>query len=320
MTSPAVRSTPVAADAGTAPTVLKAAVRAGSATDNVRNWWYVGGDAATAAAAVAAGELTGSWPVRVLAVVVIGSRMRAAANLVHEAAHRKLFRRRVLNDVVGTVCAWLVLIDFRAYRRAHRRHHQRLWSADDPDLALYRSTGTEYGSAPRSPTAFVVRHVVLAVVPVQPWVRLARETRAAPLRLAALAGVAGAAVALVAAGAPGPGSGVLLYWVVPWLTSYQTIAYWAELGEHGGLRGLGRAWGTRNWQGGPVSRWLVGSHSDDPFHLLHHCFPSVPHYRLAEVDAVAVAAWPDYAGARRCAGFFLGCAGRRSVLRDMYLG
>jgi fatty acid desaturase len=302
------------------PPIVLSAVRKAGGRSNRQGTMYLAGDWALIAASISVHLLVGGVVVYLIAVVVIGVRMRALGNLLHEAAHGKLFTSARMNAVAGTVlCGWPLLMNFGRYAALHRMHHRYLWRDDrDPDLALYRLTGTETGSAGEvSFAAFLVRHVLLVIVPVMPWRRLIsgwRRTRpvvwiTSPLLLAA---------GLLAV--PTFTVDLLLCWLVPWLTTYQMCSFWAELGEHGGLRPAGHHWGSRNWRGNAVTRWVIGSHSDDLYHLLHHWFPAVPHYRLRSLDRICRQHWPEYAAHARCGGFFRGGRDGVSVLRDIWVG
>jgi fatty acid desaturase len=77
-------------------------------------------------------------PLTVLfALAVIGTRQLGLSLLMHEAAHRTLFKNRTLNDFVGNwLCAYPVWSDLRPYRRYHLQHHAKNWTTEDPDLNL----------------------------------------------------------------------------------------------------------------------------------------------------------------------------------------
>jgi fatty acid desaturase len=303
------------------PTDVVAAVRGRSSRPRWRNAAYLAADWLVIAGAITAHALLGGPALYLLAVALVGTRMRALANLLHEAAHHKLFAHRSVNDMCARLlCGWPILVDYDRYARLHRLHHRSLWvDNQDPDVALYRLTRTETSSAERLTFgAFLLRHVVLVVIPVMPLRRLLAARRSQRLLVGLVLGVL-----VLAAGwfALRPlTTGFLLYWLVPWLTTYQICGYWAELGEHGGLRAVGHDWGSRNWRGNVLTRWAIGSHSDDLYHLLHHWFPSVPHFRLRELDRLCRSRWPEYAARARCTGFFLGGRGGVSVLRDIWTG
>lgn len=303
------------------PTDVIMAVRGVSNRPHWRNALYLSFDWLVMAAAITAHAFWGGVALYLLMLVLVGTRMRALANLLHEGAHHKLFANQKVNAAVARFgCGWPIFIDFDRYAAMHRLHHKSLWVDDrDPDVALYRLTDTQTASADRlSFGAFLLRHVVLVVIPVMPLRRLlSGRISARPL-----VGVP-VVVALVVAGwfvAQPLAVGFALYWLVPWLTTFQIFSYWAELGEHGGLRLAGHTWGSRNWRGNLASRWAIGSHSDDLYHLLHHWFPAVPHFRLRELDETCRSLWPEYAAHDRCSGFFLGGHGGVSVLRDIWAG
>lgn len=307
----------------TPPQAVKDVVREASRIDNIHGWLYLLGDWSVWIVAIAANVVLNHPITYVIVLVVIGSRMRALANLLHEAAHRKLFATKFLNRIIGTtLCGWPLAVSYSKYIDQHKLHHVHLWdSSRDPDIGLYTLTKTEHGSALRCTRwKFWVIHVLGSVVPVMPIRRLAFDVMPNPKKLVMLTILA----ALLTLGYVYTDIWLVhmlfLYWLVPFIATYQTIAYWAELGEHGGLMMLGKRWGSRNWHGSLVSRWIIGPHSDDSFHLLHHWFPSVPHYRLSGVDRVCVREWPAYARQHHCSGFFISNRLRQSVIADIWTG
>ncbi len=301
------------------PSPLVGAARRLARSDNHTNFLFIGVDWSIMVVAAALSQLAGGPLLYLLAVVAIGSRLRALANLMHEASHYKLFRNRTLNTVMGRVaCAWPVVESLGVYTREHNLHHRTLWISDaDPDRRLYRMTDTETASRPRMGFAqFLVLHVLLVLVPWQPTRRLLHDRRQLVRGLTLLA-----VSALLLVVVPSVGAMFALYWLVPWFTTYQMFGYWAELAEHGGLWERGWDWGSRNWSGHAVTRFLIAPHSTDLFHLAHHWFPAVPHWRLARLDRACQDLWPAYARELRCDGFFLSRSGdHTSVMRDMWSG
>src|SRR4029079_13626594 len=74
-----------------------------------------------------------------LAFVLMGRAHARFAALMHEAAHRLLFRNRRVNDWVGR---WLLgfppFTPIDLYRRGHMAHHRDEFGPDEPDIPLYR--------------------------------------------------------------------------------------------------------------------------------------------------------------------------------------
>ena len=86
----------------------------------------------------------------ILAVVILGGRQLALAILMHEAAHRTLFRTRLLNDVLADwLCARPIWGDVARYRKHHVTHHAFTGTERDPDLSLVTPFPTSRGSLAR---------------------------------------------------------------------------------------------------------------------------------------------------------------------------
>src|SRR5439155_1252770 len=102
-----------------------------------RSWLSIAVDWGTIGVALA---LVARWPnplTMVVALFVIGGRQLGLAVLMHEAAHRTLFRERRWNDLVGNwLCAYPVWSDLYPYRPYHLQHHAKTWTEHDPDLPL----------------------------------------------------------------------------------------------------------------------------------------------------------------------------------------
>ena len=80
-----------------------------------------------------------NWFVWIAAFILMGRAHAQFAALMHEAAHRLLFRNRQVNDFVGR---WLLgfpaFTPIDAYRRGHMAHHREEFGPDEPDIPLYR--------------------------------------------------------------------------------------------------------------------------------------------------------------------------------------
>ena len=73
----------------------------------------------------------------IVAVLVIGGRQLGLAILMHDAAHRALFKNTWLNDTLGAfLCGWPVGASLALYRPYHLSHHRHTQQAQDPDLIL----------------------------------------------------------------------------------------------------------------------------------------------------------------------------------------
>jgi fatty acid desaturase len=77
------------------------------------------------------------WWTILIALIVIGGRQLGLSILMHDAAHRSLFRTRQLNLVIGQwLCAAPVWGSLARYRKHHLQHHAHTNNPGDPDLGL----------------------------------------------------------------------------------------------------------------------------------------------------------------------------------------
>ncbi|MBJ2157212.1 fatty acid desaturase [Variovorax sp. IB41] len=79
-----------------------------------------------------------------VSILVIGSRQRALATLLHEASHGILSRSKRLNRFLGTwLSGYLVFQTWSAYKASHvHAHHSKLGNpTHDPDFQFYVKSG-----------------------------------------------------------------------------------------------------------------------------------------------------------------------------------
>ncbi len=271
----------------------------------LNDWRSAAGVASTFAViglAVAIGVAVWPSPWLVLLVLVIGIQQHALFVLAHEAAHSRLFGSRVLNDAAGRVIGMASAISMCTYRVIHRLHHNHLYSDEDPDTAIH-------GGYPRG-VAYLWKKLAQDLLGLNAWKTFAyffgapainaQTNRAArPLDDTSPALRASArsdrwAVLAFQLGAPsvafalGGAHALILYlvlWLLPLLTVLQPILRLRAIAEHGAVRDLSspltaarcnRTTGTLgNWLG----RVLLFPHHVN-YHLEHHLYPAVPHYRL----------------------------------------
>src|SRR6185437_6989775 len=88
----------------------------------------IAGEYAIITIAIAAAALPDTgWPVKVVAILVIGTRQYALGEaLLHEASHWHLSNSKSVNDLLGAILAWPVFTSLAAYRRFHNRLHHGL--------------------------------------------------------------------------------------------------------------------------------------------------------------------------------------------------
>jgi fatty acid desaturase len=229
----------------------------------------------------------------VFALFVIGARQLGMAIVMHEAAHRTLFRNRRLNDWVGNwLAAYPVWAEVGPYRTYHLLHHSRTGTDQDPDLGLAAPFPITRASFRRKVWRDLsgrtgwkqARAVFLRDVGwskgrnqralgmnegEQPDVGWHKLIPVATTNLALL-GVLGVA------GYPA----LYLLWAVAWLTIYRLVTRIRSIAEHGMVPD--RLDPLRNTRTTLVRWWerLLVAPNRVNFHLEHHLLMTVPHHNL----------------------------------------
>ncbi|EQA7701826.1 fatty acid desaturase [Staphylococcus pseudintermedius] len=259
--------------------------------------------------------------VYILAIVLIGSRMRAFDNLMHEACHRSLFTNRFMNKWVACFfVAFPIFTSYTAYCNSHFKHHRNLWDEEnDPDTQRYRLVGLD--KPQKSTKAFVKNHIVkvLLLFHVPKYIMgtisanlYTKEVPKSELWVRNVFWVAIITLSIIF----NFWWYIILYWIVPTLTTFQIIRYWAEMAEHSGLNNGSELTASRNTFGMPWTIFIFHPHHDN-YHLVHHLFPAIPHYNLRKAHEILMRD-DSYRNAHHCTGFFkTTLPGFYSVVKDI---
>lgn len=234
-----------------------------------------------------------------LTVLIIGSRQRALATILHEAAHRTLAKNRKLNQILGTYFSgYLIFQTWDAYSRSHViNHHAHLGSpVFDPDLRHYIESGVFDSQTKKQ---FFLAHLIAPIFCVNIFSTIgyllnnrllnsAHKSEFAKmiLVLAIFIGLGGASVGW---------EFFFMYWLIPYLTTFQVITWFIELAEHYPLVRDAKIdlYATRNRFSHPVEAFFTAMHSEN-FHLIHHLFPGIPFWNLNKAHQILLAD-PEYA-------------------------
>ncbi len=242
------------------------------------------------------------------ALIILGGRHLALAILMHEAAHRSLFRTRRLNDLVGTwLCAAPTWQDVKRYREHHLTHHAHTNSDADPDRALMAPFPTSRRSLARKfardllAITGIKRLIGLFLMDFgfltytvagdpRPIPRAERNWRSQFLQGArnvfpVVVTNATLFAILYALGAPWAYG----LWALSYLTTFSLFIRIRSIAEHACTDLTDNAFAnTRTIQAGPIARLTVAPHHVN-YHLEHHLLMTVPHYRLRRMHRLLFA-------------------------------
>jgi fatty acid desaturase len=283
----------------------------------LEDWAFIGGAIAASVWAWGALPTAPAAVVYAFAVFIIGTRQRSLADLLHQSSHKTLANNRLLNFLLGTFpSGYLVLQSWTGYVYSHvLRHHPYLGDPVlDPDYEGARVYGI-YGEGRKD--AALRRFFIHLLLPDHTWryVRYLLQNRVISrherlpeslLRLAFLGGLVAAFVST------GHGMALVLYWLVPLLTTANWVGNIIELTEHYPMMESGPRqdiYKSRNRVCGPVINLLFNIHWEG-YHLVHHIFPAVPSWHLRATHSLLMRD-ETYAALHQRSGL-------RAVLADLW--
>ncbi|AVO06278.1 fatty acid desaturase (plasmid) [Staphylococcus simulans] len=264
---------------------------------------------------------TGNIFVYLLSIIIIGSRMRAFDNLMHEACHRSLFTNKFYNKWIACIfVAFPIFTSFTTYCNSNFQHHRNLWDENnDPDTKRYRIVGLD--KSQEDTKKFISDHIikVLLLFHVPKYILgtvfanlYSKDIPKSEFWTRNILWI----VLILSSIVFNSGYTLLFFWFVPLLTTFQIIRYWAEMAEHSGLNNDTELTASRNTFGMPWTIFLFHPHHDN-YHLVHHLFPAIPHYNLKKAHTILMQD-KKYKEAHHCTGFFKATLpGFYSVVKDI---
>lgn len=240
-----------------------------------------------------------AWAI-IPAVVLIGMLQHALFILAHDAAHYRLYETRWLNDLVGRLLGAIGGISMRTYRVLHRLHHNHLYGPQDPDVALHGGypRGQRYllkklakdlcGFTAWKNYAYFFGHPAINAdggSSLRPLDDTSPALRAQARQDRWFVVLLQACMALTAWRC-----GILLeygvLWLLPLITVLQAMLRFRAICEHGAVSDTTSVLHAARTNYAPwIVREMLFPHHVN-YHLEHHLYPAVPHYRLPELHRV----------------------------------
>jgi fatty acid desaturase len=234
------------------------------------------------------------WTI-VPALIIMASRHHSFAILSHDAVHYRLFGNRLLNEIVGRCCGYVIGVSMCTYRVVHRLHHNHLYEKIDPDIPLmggyprgkayllkklfkdltFRTAHMNYGYFFGAPS--INDETGKAVIPLEDTSPRLRQQALLDRWIMIVVQIAMLSISILT----GYWMEYLILWVLPGLTLFQVILRLRAVLEHGApedqtnVRKAARTNICPLWLS-----WILFPHSVN-YHLEHHLYPAIPHYKLA---------------------------------------
>mmetsp|Transcript_18343 Transcript_18343/g.29476 ORF Transcript_18343/g.29476 Transcript_18343/m.29476 type:complete len:362 (+) Transcript_18343:8172-9257(+) len=300
--------------------------------DNYTGALYIAKDYAVMIAAALA-VIYISWWLYPIAILLIGAHQRGLTTISHDSAHRILAKNKTWNYVLGVVFAAYPLFQRHyAYRISHvYQHHPFLGDPErDPDLQFFLQSGVY---EVRHPVDYLMRIVVLpilggATVAYLKYIwtnrfsireELGPNEEKAKVRLDTVGFFLFWGVIIAGSLWLGLFTELLLFWIVPYLTTFQILGWFIEIAEHSPMceTETTSIYLTRNRKGNWLERVLFGVNLDE-YHLEHHLSPGIPFWHLRRAQHIRMQD-PEFAKVAETWGglFVSGPQGQKSVIRQL---
>jgi fatty acid desaturase len=254
-------------------------------------------------------------PLAAAGIALVATFQHRLSGLAHDASHYTLFKNRLANELASDLLLMFPLVAMtQKYRAAHLGHHQYVNDPErDPDLLRINHPEPHHFPIPKS--GFWWRYVARALWPPEILKYLFGRAKAANLgggielrsvyrtRVArSLRGAYWLSV-LTVVQATGSWPVFFLFWVAPLLTVYPFLMQLREIAHHMNAPDDGDLTNSRVFEVNPLLAAAVFPYGQ-AFHLTHHLFAMIPHYRVAEAHAILSRHRPYREQVVVCHGYF----------------
>lgn len=269
----------------------------------VRTWLAIALDWIMIAGGFAAAILFPHPLVWVLCFIFLARQQLALAILMHDGAHRRLFKSAKWNDFVGQfLCAAPLFFSLYSYQTLHLKHHREPLAPTDPDLSLIGGYPIPLSSLLRklardasglSYFKFIRYFIYMARKPKASGEKVEREVGPKELKLQAAGNRMSLPmitfsillVALLMWGAlfaAGHGWYFLFFWVLPAITALQVLLRIRGIAEHAGYQPNPDQRTNARTVINPIQTFIFAPHNVH-YHIEHHVYPAVPFYNLPKL-------------------------------------
>lgn len=225
----------------------------------------------------------------ILSITIIGARMHALAILVHDATHYRFLKNRKWNDLLSNyLTMYPLFLSIEVYRNNHLKHHQHLNTDNDPDWIA--KLGKREFTFPKTRGEFLWTlgsYLVLYQGIMDAIWFIKRfsvdKDKASPdaknkawkitfyVLLASTLTIFGGWIYF------------LLFWMVPYLSTFFMFQYIRSVAEHfGELDYEDDLSSTRTVKANWLEQFFLSPHNVG-YHLEHHLYPGVPFYHLPKL-------------------------------------
>lgn len=225
----------------------------------------------------------------ILAIIIIGTRQRALATILHESAHRTLAENLKLNDFLGKYpSGYMIFQSFQKYAKSHViLHHNFLGDEKkDPDYIYYIESGL-FSQKTKSKFLWENLFSVFLLRKTPSFIKYLLKNRLGDKKDPELKKILIMWAVIISLSVYFNSlSYVVLYWIVPLITTFPIVGWFIEMAEHYPIiknkNDIGQTW---NRFSSPLELFLTGIHNEN-MHLTHHLMPNIPYWNLIKAHKI----------------------------------
>lgn len=229
-----------------------------------------------------------------LANLIIGARIRGLRLLLHSASHSSLAKNKHWNYLLGTLFSgWLTLESLSGYNHTHNSlsegHHLNLGTEGDED---HKSVVSQGLYDPSKGGKQVIIHLLTLPLQTTKYLRFMVKNRilnANESKQERCLRITFYLLSISILWYCGWGHILLLYWIIPLLTTATYIGLFIQIAEHYPLiekaTTPNQIYVSRNRDFNPVLNVLFNTHNEG-YHLVHHLFPTLPFWKVKEAHHI----------------------------------
>ena len=208
------------------------------------------------------------WIVYLISVWIIGAFQYAIGeSLFHEASHFNLFKTKKLNDYLEWVYAVPFFVDMNQYRTEHLDHHYKMNTEADHIVRDYEVHGL---NNPKKNLFWM--WFIKPVIGYAGLFYLRYAIQLNPLKSSIKFAILWVPVISIFWYFDSLHL-LVMYWFVPFLWSFASFFYWAEISEH---------FNTKTGSRSDIGFLKNLFHHNGGYHYIHHMYPTIPWYKLRE--------------------------------------
>ncbi|MFQ5476228.1 MAG: fatty acid desaturase family protein [Nitrosopumilus sp.] len=208
------------------------------------------------------------WIVYLISVWIIGAFQYAIGeSLFHEASHFNLFKTKKLNDYLEWVYAVPFFVDMNQYRTEHLDHHYKPGTKFDHIVRDYEIHGL---NNPKQNLFWMWFIKPITGYAGLFYLRYAIQLN--PLKSSIKFAILWVPIISIFWYFDSLHL-LVMYWFVPFLWSFASFFYWAEISEHNNTKSCCRS---------DVGFLKNLFHHNGGYHYVHHMYPTIPWYKLRE--------------------------------------